>query len=101
MTDTVHDFVAEVDEATRRSKWLVGVVLSSKSLTDMERSVIMLTVVGVSLFDIAADYQISRQRAGQLRNAAWRKIQHRIPGAVARPDWNWVPNSFSARKRKT
>ena len=82
-SDTTYDYVEYTDELHYRARRLVGVILFQRYLTPSERSVLLLTILGWSLEEIAADYGYSSSRASSLRRSGWKKI------CDANPDFNY------------
>lgn len=100
MRDTVHTYVAEKEEAEKRVKSLLAVTLYDESLTDYQRGILLLTLVGLSSEQIALDYGCTKQSIQQVRRKAWEKIYRKIPGAVQYPDWaSAMSEARTARRR--
>ena len=100
MADTVHEFVEYKDDATRRVKALVGNILLSEDLSAIEKSVMMLTVMGRGVTEIASDYGVTYQYIQAVRSRAWKKIYEHVPGAIERPNWQGAIAHFSAERRR-
>lgn len=99
MTDTTHDYVAEVDLWDRRIRRLLATIIMHPALSETERAVLMQTLMGKDAADIASDYGFSRQRAQIARTAGWEKVAASLGGkVVAHPKWIAVFHSSAKRE---
>lgn len=87
MTDTVHEYAAEVDLWDRRIRKLIATIIMCPNLTDNERGVMLMLLAGNTVPEIADDYGVHRQRIQSIRRNAWKKISHSMYGFERKIDW--------------